>query len=89
MDWLKRLPGRWLFYPWGKVPKRGYIISSEQEARRLVIQIFLWLSVSTLSTLGVYLRKGILAGCVSMSFWLVVYYTWMGFRVRRWQRYGG
>jgi hypothetical protein len=45
-SWMKKLPdGRLVFYPWGQF-MRGYIISSEQEARPLLAQIYLWLGVS-------------------------------------------
>lgn len=87
--WFKKLPdGRWLFYAYGRL-RRGYILSSEQEVRRLLIQIWLWLLISLFSTFGVYWWRGILAACVPFAFWSAVYLVWIGFRARNWERYKG
>ncbi len=87
--WFKKLPdGRWAFYAWGRL-SRGYIISSEQEVRRLFIQLWLWLLISLFSTIGVYWWRGVLAACVPFAFWGAIYFVWIGFRSLKWERYQG
>jgi hypothetical protein len=85
-NWLTKLPdGRCVFYPWGQF-MRGYVIT-EQKGRRLIVLVYLWVSVAISSTIAVYRWKGLLPACFPLAFWLAVYFVWMGFLLRRLQRY--
>jgi hypothetical protein len=87
-SWFKPTPdGQKVFYPWGNLNKRGYVISSDCDYDRLRRRINLWIGVSIASTAGAIRLKGFLAGCAVMAVSLVFYLTWMLYLLRRFQPY--
>jgi hypothetical protein len=67
--------GRRLFFPWG-VWGRGYVISSEQDSRRIKHQLGIFVIVSAALTVGAIILKGYLAATVIAGLLLVFFVSW-------------
>lgn len=83
--------GRVVFYPYGRLFAKGYVIPTERGYQTLRARITLWMALSAALTYGAIGWRGyplgfaVLAGCV------VFYWAWMRFAVRGLQRssFGG
>jgi hypothetical protein len=87
-SWFRTAPeGLKVFYPWGRLCKRGYVVGSERDYNRLRRLINLWMIIAGVSLALASRRLGYLAGCATLVFWSAFYFFWMRHVVRRLQPY--
>lgn len=83
-SWFKPISdGHKVFYPWGNLCKRGYVVGSERDYGRLRRQINLWIGIATVSTIGAFRLQGYLAACATVVVSLAFYFLWMRRVVRK------
>jgi hypothetical protein len=73
-----RSDGSTVFFPWGTLIKRGYVIPSQDKVRRLRMQIHIWFVVSIGLT---SVSWDLLVGCVMLGVCFAFYVVWMDFTV--------
>jgi hypothetical protein len=80
--WFKtRSDGSTVFYPWGNLNKQGYVISSQDDFRRLRMQINIWIAVSMVLFFP-SVQWDLLVGCGVLGVCVAFYVVWMQRTVR-------
>jgi len=76
-----------VFYPWGRLWGRGYVLNSQREFARLLIQINLYIFIGLSSLFVIDSWKGFLAACGFLGIWVLVYALWMRYLLRQLKPY--
>jgi hypothetical protein len=77
-SYFQTLPdGREVFYPWGRVWGRGYVLNSQREVARLRFQTSLYVFIGLSSLLVIDSWKGVFSACGFLGVWGLVYALWM------------
>ena len=81
-SWFKTTSdGRTVFYPWGNLYKQGYVISSQDDFRRLRMRINIWIAV-TMALFSLSIQWSWLVGCGVVGVCLAFCIVWMQRTVR-------
>jgi hypothetical protein len=83
--------GRTVFYPYGRLFAKGYVIPTERDYKLLRARITLWMVLSAALTYGVFRWRGYLLGFAALTVCVVFYWAWMRLALRGLQRssFGG